>query len=130
MAIPAHDNGHEVRLVGTPLDREIIDTLQKTGHHKTLKRDMPAGVKFYQIDDLDKALEGTTLLIGGVSSFRCGLVLRRSAFQNPGGFTGHFDYQRPALCAGRKHYVVSGIYEKEERPEVKLKRYRRPVYQL
>ncbi len=69
MAIPAHDNGHEVRLVGTPLDREIIDTLQKTGHHKTLKRDMPAGVKFYQIDDLDKALEGTTLLIGGVSSF-------------------------------------------------------------
>ena len=69
MAIPAHDNGHEVRLVGTPLDREIIDTLQKTGHHKTLKRDMPAGVKFYQIDDLDKALEETTLLIGGVSSF-------------------------------------------------------------
>ena len=31
MAIPAHDNGHEVRLVGTPLDREIIDMLQKTG---------------------------------------------------------------------------------------------------
>ena len=43
MAIPAHDNGHEVRLVGTPLDREIIDTLQKTGHHKTLNRDMHAG---------------------------------------------------------------------------------------
>ena len=69
MAIPAHDNGHEVRLVGTPLDREIIDMLQKTGHHKTLKRDLPQGVKFYQIEDLNTALEGATLLIGGVSSF-------------------------------------------------------------
>ena len=69
MAIPVHDNGHEVRLVGTPLDREIIDMLQKTGHHKTLKRDLPQGVKFYQIEELDAALEGATLLIGGVSSF-------------------------------------------------------------
>ena len=69
MAIPAHDNGHEVRLVGTPLDREIIDMLQTTGHHKTLKRDLPQGVKFYQIEELDASLEGATLLIGGVSSF-------------------------------------------------------------
>ena len=69
MAIPAHDNGHEARLVGTPLDREIIDMLQTTGHHKTLKRDLPQGVKFYQIEELDAALEGATLLIGGVSSF-------------------------------------------------------------
>lgn len=56
-------------LVGTPLDREIIDMLQTTGHHKTLKRDLPQGVKFYQIEELDAALEGATLLIGGVSSF-------------------------------------------------------------
>ncbi len=69
MAIPASDNGHEVRLVGTPFDREIIDMLQKTGHHKTLKRDLPDGVKFYQVEELDKALDGATLLIGGVSSF-------------------------------------------------------------
>ena len=69
MAIPASDNGHEVRLVGTPLDREIISMLQKTGHHKTLKRNLPDGVKFYQVEELDKALDGATLLIGGVSSF-------------------------------------------------------------
>ena len=29
MAIPAHDNGHEVRLVGTPLDREIGTLLDR-----------------------------------------------------------------------------------------------------
>lgn len=69
MAFPAFDNGHEVRLVGTPLDREIIDGLKKNGHHKTLKRDMPQGVKFYQIEELQTALDGATLLIGGVSSF-------------------------------------------------------------
>ena len=30
MSIPAADNGHEVRLVGTPLDREIIARLKRT----------------------------------------------------------------------------------------------------
>lgn len=69
MAIPAHDNGHEVRLVGTPLDREIISGLKDDGFHKTLKRKMPEGVKFYQIEQLDEALSGADLLIGGVSSF-------------------------------------------------------------
>ena len=31
LAFPARENGHEVRLVGTPLDRAIIDTCRKTG---------------------------------------------------------------------------------------------------
>ena len=29
LAFPARENGHEVRLVGTHLDREIIDTAKK-----------------------------------------------------------------------------------------------------
>ena len=69
MAIPASDNGHEVRLVGTPLDREIIERAQKDGYHKTLKRQLPEGVKCYQVEELDEALKGCNLLIGGVSSF-------------------------------------------------------------
>ena len=69
MAFPAADNGHDIRLVGTPLDREIIDEAQKTGYHKTLKRDLPKNTKCYQIEELDKALCGCELLIGGVSSF-------------------------------------------------------------
>jgi glycerol-3-phosphate dehydrogenase len=31
LAFPARENGNTVRLVGTPLDREIIDTCRKTG---------------------------------------------------------------------------------------------------
>ncbi|MBO4377767.1 MAG: glycerol-3-phosphate dehydrogenase [Clostridia bacterium] len=69
LAFPARENGHEVRLVGTHLDREIIDTARKTNRHLKFKKDFPAGVKFYQIEELDGALQGADLVIGGVSSF-------------------------------------------------------------
>lgn len=69
MAFPACDNGHKVRLVGTPLDREIIDRAKTDGYHITLKRRLPDGVECYQIEELNTALEGCDLLIGGVSSF-------------------------------------------------------------
>lgn len=69
MAFPASDNGHEVRLVGTPLDRGHIDAAGKTGVHPTLGRALPRGVKLYQAEEMDTALAGADLLIGGVSSF-------------------------------------------------------------
>lgn len=69
MSFPARENGHEVRLVGTPLDRDIIKHAIETGHHLTLKRKLPEGIQFYQFEQLCEALQGTDLLIGGVSSF-------------------------------------------------------------
>ena len=36
LAFPARENGNTVRLVGTPLDREIIDTCRKTGDRKSV----------------------------------------------------------------------------------------------
>ena len=69
LAFPARENGHTVRLVGTHLDREIISACQKTNRHPKFTRDFPAGVEFYQIEMLDKALQDTDLVIGGVSSF-------------------------------------------------------------
>ncbi len=72
MSYPAMSNGNEVRLVGTPLDREIIQHVRETGYHITLKRPLPDGVKYYQIEQLDEALSGADLLIGGVSSFGIG----------------------------------------------------------
>ena len=68
-AFPARENGHEVRLVGTHLDREIIETSIKTGRHPKFVKDFPAGVKYYQIEDVDAAIEGADFVIGGVSSF-------------------------------------------------------------
>ena len=69
LAFPARENGHTVRLVGTPLDREIIDTCKKTNRHPKFNFDFPAGVEFYQIEDMKTAIEGADVIIGGVSSF-------------------------------------------------------------
>ena len=69
LAFPARENGHEVRLVGTHLDREIIDTCRATDRHPKLVKDFPAGLKYYQIEEVETAIEGANLVIGGVSSF-------------------------------------------------------------
>ena len=69
ITFPAFENGHEVRLVGSPLDREIIDGLKKDNYHITLKRTLHDGIHYYQIEELQEALEGADLVVGGVSSF-------------------------------------------------------------
>ncbi len=69
LAFPARENGHEVRLVGTHLDREIIEVSIKTGRHPKFTKDFPAGVKYYQIEQMAEAIEGADMVIGGVSSF-------------------------------------------------------------
>lgn len=69
LAFPAAENGNVVRIVGTPLDREIIDSCTATNRHPKLEKDFPAGVSYYQIEDLDKAIVGVDFIICGVSSF-------------------------------------------------------------
>ena len=69
IGIPAAHNGHEVRLVGTPLDREIIDHARRTGMHLTMKRRLPESYRYYQFEEMERALESAELLVGGVSSF-------------------------------------------------------------
>lgn len=69
LAFPARENGHTVRLVGTHLDRAIIETCKKTNRHPKFERDFPEGVEYYHIEELETALNGADLVIGGVSSF-------------------------------------------------------------
>ena len=69
LAFPARENGHTVRLVGTPLDREIIDICKKTGQHPKFDRPFPAGVEYYQFEDAIPAMNGSDFIICGVSSF-------------------------------------------------------------
>ena len=69
MSFPARDNGHEVRLVGTHLDDEIITCVGENGFHPTLRRQLPEGVKAFRADEVKRAIEGSDLIIGGVSSF-------------------------------------------------------------
>lgn len=69
MSRPATDNGHSVRLVGSPLDAYIIDALKAGKEHPTLHRMMPENTSFYHVEELEKALEGADIVLGGISSF-------------------------------------------------------------
>lgn len=69
LAFPARENGNEVRLVGTPLDREIIEECRKTNKHPKFNKAFPDGVKYYMVEDMVTAISGADMVIGGVSSF-------------------------------------------------------------
>jgi len=69
LAFPARENGNEVRIVGTHLDRDIIENCRSCNRHPKFTRDFPAGVTFYHIEEIQKALEGADFVICGVSSF-------------------------------------------------------------
>src|SRR5512145_2176066 len=69
MRWPLVDRGHQVRLVGTPLDEDIVASIRATGVHPTLRRPVPAGVEPYTAAELPQAMRGAELVIGGISSF-------------------------------------------------------------
>lgn len=68
LCVPLLDRGHEVRLVGTHLDDSIVESLRGTGHHPTLKCDLPAGIVAYPFAELERALAGASAIALGVSS--------------------------------------------------------------
>jgi glycerol-3-phosphate dehydrogenase (NAD(P)+) len=68
LAVPLADNGHSVRLVGTHLDREIVEAVKATGVHPGLGRELPAGVRAYQLEELEGAVEDAEIVVSGVNS--------------------------------------------------------------
>jgi glycerol-3-phosphate dehydrogenase (NAD(P)+) len=68
VAWPLSDNGHQVRLVGTHLDTEIIDSCLSRRYHPRLRRTLPEGVQPYYVDQLTQALDGASLVVSGVNS--------------------------------------------------------------
>ena len=69
LAFPARENGHEVRVVGTHLDQEIIQACKKNNRHPKFETDFPEGISFYFIEEVEEALKNADLVIGGISSF-------------------------------------------------------------
>jgi glycerol-3-phosphate dehydrogenase (NAD(P)+) len=68
LAVPLADNGHDVRLVGTHLDREIIESVRATGVHPGLGRELPAAIRPYQLEELETASAGAEIVLSGVNS--------------------------------------------------------------
>jgi len=66
LAFPLSDNGHEVRLIGTHLDREIIDTIKERRVHPGLDLEVPQAARAFQ---LEEAFDGADVIMSGVNSF-------------------------------------------------------------
>jgi len=68
IAWPLSDNGHQIRLVGTHLDGEIIRSCLDKGYNPKLRRQLPANVRPYFVEHLAEALKGADLIVSGVNS--------------------------------------------------------------
>jgi glycerol-3-phosphate dehydrogenase (NAD(P)+) len=68
LTVPLVDAGHEVRLVGTHLDRDIIGALVDRGFHPKLRLELPRAVRPYQLEALGEAMLGVDVIGVGVSS--------------------------------------------------------------
>jgi glycerol-3-phosphate dehydrogenase (NAD(P)+) len=68
-AWPLSDNGHEVRLVGTDLDGDIIKSCKDRRFHPRLKRELPDSVRPFFVEEIAQALEGTEIILSGVNSY-------------------------------------------------------------
>ncbi len=68
LTFPVADNGHEIRLVGTHLDDEIIESCRTRRFHPRLKREIHPNVRPYFHTQLAEAIHGAEVIGLGVNS--------------------------------------------------------------
>ena len=69
LAFVAAANGNTLRLVGTPVDREVVQACRVDGRHPRLPQPFPQGTAFYFCEQWQEAVAGADFVIGAVSSF-------------------------------------------------------------
>lgn len=68
LAVPLVDAGHTVRLIGTHLDRDIIESLRDKSYHPKLRYEVPRSIDPHQVEDLGDLLPKADAVMLGVSS--------------------------------------------------------------
>jgi glycerol-3-phosphate dehydrogenase (NAD(P)+) len=68
LTMPLVDRGHDVRLVGSPLDDALVASVRETGIHPKLALPLEPSVKAYPHGELDAALADVDAIALGVSS--------------------------------------------------------------
>ncbi|HKO49103.1 MAG TPA: hypothetical protein VJV79_15330 [Polyangiaceae bacterium] len=68
LSLPLIDRGHELRLIGTELDAEIITALKAGAQHPTLRLQLPSVIQPFHAAELEQALAGVDAIALGVSS--------------------------------------------------------------
>ena len=69
LAFVAAHNGNTLRLVGTPVDREIVQACLADGKHPKLEQPFPQGTAFFYCEQWKEAVAGSDFVIGAISSF-------------------------------------------------------------
>ena len=67
-SVPLADNGHEIKLVGTHLDEEIVEQIHQDRIHPRLGVALPNSVQPLTYDRLGDAIDGADLLVVAVNS--------------------------------------------------------------
>ena len=69
-ALPCLDNNHDINIVGTHLEDEFIDNLQKSNNlHPGLNTKIPQEIKIFKFDKFDELLKSNVdLIVLGISS--------------------------------------------------------------
>ena len=84
LAIPLADNGHQVALVGTDFDREVISQLLDDGWHPALQSTMPPSVRAFYFEDLEEGIHGAkSVVIGVISSAVRDITRKLAPFLQP-----------------------------------------------
>ena len=66
--VPLADNQHQISLVGTYLDGDIIEELHETGFHPKLKVKLPSAIRPFTYDRLGEVIPDADLVVLGVNS--------------------------------------------------------------
>ena len=69
LAFVAAENGNEVRLVGTPVDKKVVEACRKDGRHPKLDTPYPAGMQYYYCEHWQEAVKGADFVISAISSY-------------------------------------------------------------
>lgn len=68
LCVPLADRGHDVRLIGTPLDEDIVRSVATSRVHPTLGIELPASVRCAPVSELLAQAEDADAIVLGVSS--------------------------------------------------------------
>lgn len=79
LCVPLADAGHDVRLIGSPLDEASILDLQRSKAHPLLGVSLPSSVRCQLAQDLGPASEEADAIVLGVSSAGVGWAARALA---------------------------------------------------
>ena len=68
LCVPLADRGHDVRLIGTPLDAAIVRSLRESRRHPRLDVELSPALRAYAAAELDAAAGDADAIVLGVSS--------------------------------------------------------------